>query len=461
MSGPHIAQAIDDDVAIASTPVLDHGALVGPVGELVQLIEPHTESHPAGLLLATFASVGGLIGRSPYQTIDGTDHRCCLFIVLCGPTSDGRKGTTTRWARRVTRDLDIDFSKENYASGLSSGEGLIAKVRDAVAPAPGIIGHAGVADKRLVVTADELGAAFRKMTGRENTLVHVLRDAWDGQPLGTITKADPMKATDPHIVVIGSITPEELRSVSSEVDFSAGTMNRFLFCWVERTRSLPHGGDPNPKEFARLVARLGRNIITARQVGRMDLDTDGRLWWEAEYEGLTRGHPGRLGQATRRAAPYVRRLAMLYALTSGRASITVPDLDAAMAVWRYAFDSAAFVFGGEELLDPLDRKILAGLEAAGDWMTRTDIRAKIVRSNNLPAATIAKSLTRLRDAGQVRSRSQATAGRSAESWIATRHALRLEKGYGSNGSDGRKVELTSHSSHSSHASLPEKTGVAA
>ena len=455
---------LDDDSPLASTPTLDSAALAGPLGALVHLIEQHTESHPAGILFATLSAVGAWIGRSPYLLIDGTRHYCGLFAVLVGPTSDGRKGTTVRWARRIIRDLDVDFDRKNVAGGLSSGEGVIYRVRDGSLPAEGEKkGDAGVIDKRLLIVADELGGAFRKMSGRENTLGHVLREAWDGGTLRTLTRNDPLTATDPHVALIGSITPEELRAVSTDTDFSSGTLNRFLFAWVERTCSLPHGDDPDADAFAHLIAQLGRNLATARCVGRMELDATARDWWALAYEGLTRGRPGRLGQATRRAAPYVKRLAMLYALTQGRPIVTVADLDAARAAWQYADDSAAFIFGVSEM-PPLERQLIDALEAAGsDGLTRTMIRSDVVKSNNVPGTKIAAALAHLRDAGLIRSRPLPTAGRSAEVWITVRHALRTAGRYGIYGKDGNEGreggEVLSHNSHLSHTSGSAEAGV--
>ena len=43
-----------------------------------------------------------------------------------------------------------------------------------------------------------------------NTLSVVIREAWDTGGLHTLTKNDPITATDAHISIIGHITIEEL-----------------------------------------------------------------------------------------------------------------------------------------------------------------------------------------------------------------------------------------------------------
>ena len=66
-------------------------------------------------------------------------------------------------------------------AGLSTGEGLIWAVRDPSGPDP------GAADKRLLAVETEF-ASVLKATGRYmGTLSPVLRNAWDGRALQTLT----------------------------------------------------------------------------------------------------------------------------------------------------------------------------------------------------------------------------------------------------------------------------------
>jgi len=437
-----------EEAVVPETPDLDPAALKGVVGDLVRLIEPHTEAHPAGILFSCFAMVGALIGRGPHQVLDGARHGANLFVLLTGPTSSGRKGTAAAWARRIVRTVDEQFDRTNFAGGLSTGEGLIYRVRDATqASEHEKRSDPGISDKRLVVTAEEMGAAFRKAQGRENNLSHTLRIAWDGVTLRTLTRREAMTATDPHISLVGQITAEELRQSVTDGDAAGGTLNRFLFCAVERVRSLPHGADPDTEEFDRLTSVLRSRVFDARSVGRMELDPEAHDWWGEHYELLVNGNPGRLGQVTRRAAPYVRRLAMLYALLRGRRSIGIDDLSAALAAWRYAEDSARYIFGGFEL-SQLEHRILACLDGAGPaGLSRTAVRHGAVRSNNTPGSKITAALVRLREAGMVRMRKQSTGGRQAELWFLTQHELSANGKNGRVGKEGRNRSNGSEASH--------------
>ena len=50
-----------------------------------------------------------------------------------------------------------------------------------------------------------------------------------------------------------------------------------------------------------------------------------------------------LGQITARGAPYVRRLALIYTMLDQAEATGRRHLEAALAVWRYAEASAAYV----------------------------------------------------------------------------------------------------------------------
>src|SRR4029453_2896452 len=108
-------------------------------------------------------------------------------------------------------------------SGLSSGEGLIWAVRDPIEKQQPIkeggrvvdyqlvTEDAGVTDKRLLVIESELASTLKVMAREGNTLSPVMRQAWDGHDLRTLTKSSSARATAPHISIIGHITRDELR----------------------------------------------------------------------------------------------------------------------------------------------------------------------------------------------------------------------------------------------------------
>jgi len=139
-------------------------AHIGIVGDLVRMIEPHTESDPAALLLQTLTAFGSLIGRSAHFTAEADKHFCNLNVVLVGDTRKGRKGTSLGHVMRLMEGVDESW-KSRQQSG--TGEGLIHAVRDQVVRREPIrekgritgyeeeIADDGVQDKRLLVVEPE------------------------------------------------------------------------------------------------------------------------------------------------------------------------------------------------------------------------------------------------------------------------------------------------------------------
>src|SRR5262249_42065861 len=52
--------------------------------------------------------------------------------------------------------------------------------------------------------------ASRLRSASRGSLTGVLRQAWDGSNLGTLNKADPVTAQEPHVAVLGHVTRTEL-----------------------------------------------------------------------------------------------------------------------------------------------------------------------------------------------------------------------------------------------------------
>jgi hypothetical protein len=99
----------------------------GPLGELVQLIDPHSEADPLAILMQLLVAFGNAIGRTPYLQVEADRHFTNLYAVLVGDTSKARKGTSWGQARRVITEIDPVW-EDRIMGGLSSGEGLIAQV---------------------------------------------------------------------------------------------------------------------------------------------------------------------------------------------------------------------------------------------------------------------------------------------------------------------------------------------
>jgi hypothetical protein len=86
--------------------------------------------------------------------------------VLVGPTATGRKGSSWGHVRRLLADADPAFA-HCLVGGLSSGEGLIAQVRD---PLDDEHDSQAPPDKRRLVVEPEFAQTLKVLAREGNTL---------------------------------------------------------------------------------------------------------------------------------------------------------------------------------------------------------------------------------------------------------------------------------------------------
>ena len=411
----------------APWPTLDATALYGIAGEMVRMIEPHTEADPVALLAQFLTFFGSVIGRTASYLVEADHHYANLFCSLVGPTSKGRKGTSKSQVLAQFQKVDENWTQTRVLSGASSGEGLIWAVRDAIEKKEpikekskvlgyqNVIVDEGVADKRLLVLEPEFASTLRVLGRDGNTLSAVLRNAWDNGNLRTLTKNSPAVATNAHISVVGHITEDELRRYLDSTEAGNGFANRYLWFCVKRSKCLPEGGAVWKVDFSSIVAQLSRAVDFSRHAERIRFDEPARQTWCTVYPELSEGSAGLFGAVTSRAEAQVVRLALIYALLDCSHEIRQEHLCAALALWEYCEASARYIFG-DALGDPLADEILAALRRNPAGLTRTEISGLFNRHRT--AGQIGIALKLLLKEAKVRTETLDSGGRPAEVWLA-------------------------------------------
>lgn len=402
-------------------PELSEEALHGPLGDHVRLVEPHTEAHPAAILVQDLVAAGAAIGRGPHLLAEATEHHACLFAVVVGKSAKARKGTSLGHVLRLWQRVDSTFA-ERVKSGLSSGEGLIYAVRD---PALGTdkngepcVADAGVPDKRVCVLEGEFAVVLSQGKRDGNILSAVLRDAWDGRRLSVLTKSSPITASNAHITIAAHITSAELQAMLDKTSALNGFANRFLWVHAHRTRLLPHGSDgPNPADLVRLETRIRDAVQTARTQGRLRWDREAADLWTALYAAMAEERDDLVGSVTARGEAQTLRLSLLYALLDGASVVRAEHLRAAYAVWRYCAASAAFIFSDADPVRKMAEDLLRTLRSkAPEGLPRTAMHDTF--SRNEPAERIDAALKLLTAHGLARADRHQTGGRPSEIWRA-------------------------------------------
>jgi hypothetical protein len=422
-------EAADAEASVTQWPApLKPAAFYGIVGDLVDVYRPHSEADDAAILIQFLVAVGNMIGRIPHFYAQGTRHHLNLNCVLTGATARGRKGSSFDQVMLPLRQVDPVWSENRVASGLSSGEGLIYKVRDPIEKQEPIkekgritgyrtvIADHGVEDKRLLVVEPEFARVLQVIEREANTLSPVIRQAWDTGNLGNLTKNSPLTATGAHISIIGHITKAELDRLLTDTALANGFANRFLWLCVKRSKLLPEGGQLHRMDLSPFSRQLTAIVNQARTMGEMQRDPALREQWADFYARCARGGTGLFDAATNRAEAQTMRLACTYAYLDQCQTVKAPHLDAAIAVWTFCEDSARFLFGNK-LGDPTADQILGALRNAGSQgLTRADINHLFQRHK--AETEIQRALGVLSGLGLIRSEKEETAGRPVTRYFA-------------------------------------------
>lgn len=363
------------------------------------------------LLIQFLVAFGVAAGRHAYWPIEASRHHPNEFAVLVGPSGKGRKGSAWDHVEAVLAAAEPAFAADGLVTGLSSGEGLIAQVRDPIDRSD----RDAPTDKRRLVIEPEFAQVMKVLAREGNTLSPVVRNAWDGKRLQTISRNAPLRATDAHIAIIGHITKDELLRYLAATELANGFFNRFLVIAVQRSKLLPLGGQLSGHDLDHVRHQVADALDHARHLGSVSFTSAARDHWINIYPQLSAERPGMHGAATARAEAHTARLALIYALLDASEQITDRHLAAALAVWTYAQASSAWIFG-DSLGDPTADDIWTLAKDRPDGISRTEVRDLF--SRNKKAREIDRALGTLEDAGRLQRRTNSDGrGRPAELWI--------------------------------------------
>ncbi|MEU3272538.1 DUF3987 domain-containing protein [Saccharomonospora sp. NPDC006951] len=394
-------------------PTLDDTVFDCYLGHLVHEIEPTSEADPVAILASLICAAGVRLGRRPHVRAGDDVHPLLVWPMVIGKTNTGKKGSSWSAAKRLIAEADGEFAVNNIKSGLTSGEGLAQRfaIDDEDDDA------SGPSDLRLLAFENEWGGVMAKMKREGNSLSQILRAAWEGGDLSTLT-VNARVAPESHVGVLAHITPEEFRAKLSDADMAGGTYNRFLPLAVAWSKALPDSSGLDRATTQALASGLADRLNTGEKLGVMDFADDARGMWRDLYlEFNTDAHHPSVASFVSRALPYCKRIAGLHAALDGTTDIQLAHLQPAAALVRYSIDSARALF--VDTATPA--KLLAWITEGGDaGRTRKEI-SKDFFGGNKPAEQITALLGQLVDAGRIRRERREPAsgkGRPTEAYTA-------------------------------------------
>lgn len=337
-----------------NAPRPDPACLYGLVGDVARAGGDTTEANPYAVAANFITFMSCAVGRGPYMPVGNTWHHARQFMLHIGRSGRGRKGDAVSLISRIERALKAlsqDATPQVHRGGLSSREGLVYLIHDGFTEGKEEV--PAILDKRLLVIESEFANVLHQGKREGNTLSAALRDCWDGVSMKPATKTSRLWATDPHIAMIGAVTPSELLGLMASRELTNGFANRFMMFWAERTKMLAFPRGTQQEDVDALAVRV-LEVLQFCQAERwadkdkmrVELSPEARKRYEVLYLGeLNDNSAGeRISALIERRAPMLLRLAMLFALCDLTTTVEVHHINAALAWVRYSVESVKFIF---------------------------------------------------------------------------------------------------------------------
>ena len=325
----------------------------GLVGKVAHTAAKNTEVNPVAAATAFMSFLAANMGRDAFFHIANSIHHPRLFTMHIGRSGRGRKGDSQQITLRVRQriaELEPKLLGQLHTGGLSSREGLASLIQDAHGD------RNGTDDKRLWVIESEFSNVLHQTKRDGNTLSSSLRDAWDGGDIKPAVKQGKTWVSAPHVGIHANITPSELKALLTSREMHNGFANRFLFIWSESAVEVAFP-KPTPTQVIDALAhssidvlRFAKGNYPDRQNGQeISLSAAARDCYADIYPKVRRPLASEfVTSLLERRAPYLLRLAMLFALTDQSRVIEPCHIQAALAWVNYATQSVRFIFQDQD-----------------------------------------------------------------------------------------------------------------
>lgn len=381
----------------------------GIAGEVAKLAADGTEVDPCPVIFTFLTAAAALFGLNCYINVGETRHYPRLFVCIVGSSSRSRKGSSTGLIRRLIDKVNEMSSGDNrpeslsvIEGGLSSHEGLIFAIRDPSDDEDddGNPKDKGVSDKRALIIEEEFASTLKVASRDGNALSPILRKAWDGGVMQSLTKNNRIKATDPHINLVTHITGYELRKVLVENEVQNGFANRFLWVCARRTGIVAFPKRAKDSDVQRIALRLRTALKTARSRKDLCMDAEARQRWEEIYRTVSIDEVGRAAAFTARGEAHILRMALIFALLECGETIKVKHLNAAYCLWLYSDASIRHIFCSAEGVegDRDAQRVLTALRRRAA-MTQSDMHKLF--NNHKPKRHLIELLTQLEGVNKI------------------------------------------------------------
>ena len=388
-------------------PSMDAAAFDSTLGKFILETDEFTEANKHARLLDMTVKAGNYFGRTAYVKIGDKRHYMNLFGVIVGRTGLGRKGETGSSSHAVFEYLPGDWQNGHVIPSISSGEGLIHRLKDAVPMKPkkrrGMYPTPPeedeitfeIIDKRCLLESEELDNLLVAASRDGSTVSSIVRQGFDGMPLGQLKANTDVRATKYHFSIIGHVTPQELEAKLLTKEVFNGFANRFIWCPTRREKTInlfrvSVEERDRISEIKELHARAcaaeleaSADWLASLQDGDFDLaETEGieikfnqgasdlMASFNDDFNVYLEKTP--FADLVVRGLVIVARMALLQAVLHRSETITARHIESAIAAWRFYQAGSEIIFAKMVRTDPLDA-LVEWIKAKGGRTTVRDV----------------------------------------------------------------------------------------
>ncbi|HCG5552359.1 TPA: hypothetical protein NJ627_003527 [Vibrio parahaemolyticus] len=336
---------VEDDVV---KPEIHEENFYGVIGDVVDVISESTEALDVGVAIEIMGMLSASIEPENISLPYGSNKTVMrLNSILVGKTSHG-KGISSKQLKPIyskMKEINPELICPIFEGAISSPEGIITQMRDVNDDCvnndlPPSTGH------KIFVLDEEISRVFTLSKSASSTLSNTLRTLYDGTPVEPLTKYNRVRCSNPHFVLNGHITPEELVSKVDVLDFFNGFLNRYPMYYAERKVLKPFPKKISDEVIDELACKLLDILEWASEKRELSFSTCYVSLWESEYERLTNigGDDTVEAALLARARHYATMYAMLFATIDKSDVIYAKHLQVALSWVSFWHGSIRYLF---------------------------------------------------------------------------------------------------------------------
>lgn len=350
-------------------------AFYGWFGAYRDLMAPTTEASDTFHLASALTLVGAMMGRSVYTGHASKRLHGNLFTMLIGKSGTSRKDTAMERAVDLATfanptSTSIFTTPYVVKTHYGSGEKLVEDLQT---------------NPNILWKGTEATTIFTTMRRTSSTLRDKMIEAYDTPPrIENNVRTNASGADNPYLSLLTAIQPQRLSEYLTAEDIVSGFANRVMF--FPGSPKAPMANPPSVDSHAAysLYVRLHDAVKQYGSNRSMSLDprvmpdADAEARMDAWYLSQTEDDDEDRQSMRARNQTFIRKIALIYAVTDASPVITLDHIEAAIALveWQWKGVTRMLPSWGAQKESRIEQRIIEVLRLHGPKLKKRDIQQK-------------------------------------------------------------------------------------